>query len=80
MRPVLIPLTPITTLSGVLCKGVFENLIRADGCSLGQMIAMVSLNPISDRIGRKWTLYALWCILFAVSLLSQLQTRRNCYG
>lgn len=34
--------------------------------SLGQMIAMVGLNPISDRIGRKWTLYVLWCILCGV--------------
>lgn len=42
-------------------------LIWADWNSLGQMIAMIGLNPISDRIGRKWTLYTLWCILFGVS-------------
>ncbi|ORY25553.1 general substrate transporter [Naematelia encephala] len=31
--------------------------------SLGQFIGMVFLNPISDRIGRKITLYVLWLIL-----------------
>ncbi|KAL1959385.1 hypothetical protein VTO42DRAFT_2188 [Malbranchea cinnamomea] len=31
--------------------------------SLGQMIGMVLLNPVSDRIGRKMTLYLLWIIL-----------------
>lgn len=35
--------------------------------SLGQMIAMVGMNPISDRIGRKWTLYTLWMVLCSVS-------------
>ncbi|KAL2801991.1 hypothetical protein BJX63DRAFT_438303 [Aspergillus granulosus] len=28
--------------------------------SLGQLLGMILLNPISDRIGRKMTLYALW--------------------
>lgn len=36
--------------------------------SLGQLIGMVILNPISDRIGRKVTLYVLWTVLLAVSL------------
>ncbi|WVQ84236.1 hypothetical protein IAT38_006388 [Cryptococcus sp. DSM 104549] len=31
--------------------------------SLGQLAGMVLLNPISDKIGRKMTLYLLWCIL-----------------
>ncbi|KAL7940835.1 general substrate transporter [Trichoderma barbatum] len=31
--------------------------------SLGQFIGMVFLNPISDRIGRKMTLYMLWIII-----------------
>lgn len=31
--------------------------------SLGQLIGMLLLNPISDRIGRKVTLYVLWVIL-----------------
>lgn len=31
--------------------------------SLGQLIGMLLLNPISDRIGRKATLYVLWVIL-----------------
>jgi MFS family permease len=35
--------------------------------SLGQLIAMLFLTPISDRIGRKMTLYALWIILLGVS-------------
>ena len=35
--------------------------------SLGQIIGMVGLSPISDRIGRKMTLYVLWLILAAVS-------------
>ncbi|KAH7143416.1 general substrate transporter [Dactylonectria macrodidyma] len=33
--------------------------------SLGQIIGMLSLNPVSDRIGRKQTLYVLWVILAA---------------
>ncbi|KAJ0419747.1 MFS general substrate transporter [Aspergillus carlsbadensis] len=33
--------------------------------SLGQLVGMLGLNPISDRIGRKMTLYALWIILAA---------------
>lgn len=31
--------------------------------SLGQLIGMLLLNPISDRIGRKVTLYILWVLL-----------------
>ena len=31
--------------------------------SLGQLIGMILMTPISDRIGRKMTLYALWIIL-----------------
>lgn len=31
--------------------------------SLGQLIGMLLLNPISDRIGRKVTLYVLWVLL-----------------
>lgn len=34
--------------------------------SLGQIIGMLLLNPVSDRIGRKQTLYVLWAILAAV--------------
>ncbi|CAK7231026.1 hypothetical protein SBRCBS47491_007792 [Sporothrix bragantina] len=33
--------------------------------SLGQIIGMLMLNPVSDRIGRKQTLYILWLILAA---------------
>ncbi|KAH8810798.1 general substrate transporter [Xylogone sp. PMI_703] len=33
--------------------------------SLGQLVGMVLLNPVSDRIGRKMTLYLLWLILAA---------------
>lgn len=36
--------------------------------SLGQLLGMLFLNPISDRIGRKWTLYVLW-LLCAGSLI-----------
>jgi MFS family permease len=39
--------------------------------SLGQLVGMVFLNPVSDRIGRKTTLYCLWVILAAVSSLPQ---------
>lgn len=35
--------------------------------SLGQLIGMVLLNPISDLIGRKMTLYVIWVILAGVS-------------
>lgn len=35
--------------------------------SLGQLIAMISVNPISDRLGRKYTLYFLWVVLLGVS-------------
>jgi MFS family permease len=35
--------------------------------SLGQLVGMVLLNPVSDRIGRKMTLYLLWIILACVS-------------
>jgi MFS family permease len=47
--------------------------------SLGQLIAMVTINPLSDRLGRKYTLYALWLVLLGVGDL--LETRRaliNC--
>ncbi|CAK7198021.1 hypothetical protein SEUCBS139899_000677 [Sporothrix eucalyptigena] len=33
--------------------------------SLGQIIGMLMLNPVSDKIGRKQTLYILWLILAA---------------
>jgi MFS family permease len=36
--------------------------------SLGQLFGMVILNPVSDRIGRKMTMYLLWIILAGVSL------------
>ena len=36
--------------------------------SLGQLVGMVLLNPVSDRIGRKMTMYLLWVILAAVSV------------
>ncbi|PSN71411.1 MFS general substrate transporter [Corynespora cassiicola Philippines] len=42
--------------------------------SLGQLIGMVLLNPISDRIGRKMTLYVLW-ILLAASLVIETVVR-----
>lgn len=38
--------------------------------SLGQIIGMLSLNSVSDRIGRKQTLYVLWVMLAAVSFQS----------
>src|ERR1700712_2633856 len=34
--------------------------------SLGQLLGMVFLNPVSDRLGRKTTLYVLWIILVGV--------------
>lgn len=34
--------------------------------SLGQLIGMVLLNPVSDKIGRKMTMYLLWVILAGV--------------
>jgi len=34
--------------------------------SLGQLIAMVLVNPVSDRLGRKYTLYLLWLVLLGV--------------
>lgn len=37
--------------------------------SLGQLVGMVLMNPISDIVGRKMTLYALWVVLAAVSHL-----------
>ncbi|KAB5546910.1 sugar transporter [Coniochaeta sp. 2T2.1] len=33
--------------------------------SLGQLVGMVLLNPVSDRIGRKMTMYILWTIMTA---------------
>jgi MFS family permease len=35
--------------------------------SLGQLIGMLLLNPVSDKIGRKMTMYMLWIILCGVS-------------
>lgn len=35
--------------------------------SLGQLVGMVFLNPISDTIGRKMTMYVLWVVLAGVS-------------
>lgn len=40
--------------------------------SLGQLVAMVFMSPISDAIGRKMTMYVLWVILAGVSDLVQL--------
>lgn len=37
--------------------------------SLGQLLGMIFLNPVSDRIGRKMTLYLLWVLLAAVRFL-----------
>lgn len=34
--------------------------------SLGQLVGMVLLTPVSDRIGRKMTLYLLWVLLAGV--------------
>lgn len=34
--------------------------------SLGQMVGMIFLNPVSDLLGRKMTLYVLWFILLGV--------------
>lgn len=36
--------------------------------SLGQLVGMVFLNPVSDQIGRKKTLYLLWIILAGVRI------------
>lgn len=44
--------------------------------SLGQLVAMILITPVSDAIGRKMTMYALWIVLAGVSL-SHLQ---NCQG
>lgn len=38
--------------------------------SLGQMVGMLFLNPISDALGRKVTLYVLWVILLGVGSFS----------
>lgn len=35
--------------------------------SLGQLIAMVFVNPLSDTFGRKYTLYFLWLVLLGVN-------------
>lgn len=35
--------------------------------SLGQLVGMILLNPVSDRIGRKMTMYLLWLLLASVS-------------
>lgn len=35
--------------------------------SLGQLVGMVFLSPISDTIGRKMTLYILWVVLTGAS-------------
>ncbi|WRT68753.1 uncharacterized protein IL334_005733 [Kwoniella shivajii] len=42
--------------------------------SLGQLVGMVLLNPVSDRIGRKMTLYLLWTILLG-SLIIESTTK-----
>lgn len=34
--------------------------------SLGQLVGMLFLNPVSDRIGRKMTMYVLWVVLAGV--------------
>jgi MFS transporter, SP family, sugar:H+ symporter len=36
--------------------------------SLGQLVAMIIMSPISDAIGRKMTMYILWVILAAVRM------------
>ena len=36
--------------------------------SLGQLVAMVFMSPISDAIGRKMTLYTLWVILSLIHI------------
>ncbi|KAM5343421.1 hypothetical protein ACJ41O_011958 [Fusarium nematophilum] len=40
--------------------------------SLGQLVGMVLMNPISDLIGRKMTMYALWTVLAASLILETL--------
>ncbi|OAL44872.1 MFS general substrate transporter [Pyrenochaeta sp. DS3sAY3a] len=40
--------------------------------SLGQLIGMVFLNPISDLIGRKMTMYVIWVILAASLIIETL--------
>ena len=42
--------------------------------SLGQLLGMLLLNPVSDRIGRKMTLYILWALL-AASLVIETTVR-----
>ncbi len=42
--------------------------------SLGQLVGMVLLNPISDRIGRKMTMYLLWIIIASVRSRPSLRT------
>ncbi|KAF9878618.1 hypothetical protein CkaCkLH20_04110 [Colletotrichum karsti] len=40
--------------------------------SLGQLIGMIVLNPVSDKLGRKKTLYVLWVILASSLILETL--------
>nr|XP_019010602.1 sugar transporter [Kwoniella pini CBS 10737]OCF49383.1 sugar transporter [Kwoniella pini CBS 10737] len=42
--------------------------------SLGQLVGMWGLTPISDRIGRKYMLYLLWLILFASIMIETFTT------
>ncbi len=44
--------------------------------SLGQLTGMLFLTLISDRIGRKMTLYLLWLIVAGVSLSTLLFSAR----
>ncbi|CAM1501511.1 Fc.00g034950.m01.CDS01 [Cosmosporella sp. VM-42] len=49
--------------------------------SLGQLIGMILLNPVSDRIGRKMTLYVLWIILAgSIALESAVRDWRDWSG
>jgi MFS family permease len=48
--------------------------------SLGQFIGMVFLNPVSDRIGRKMTMYLLWVIVASVSLVYDANRSVLIYG
>ncbi|WVQ79774.1 hypothetical protein IAT38_001874 [Cryptococcus sp. DSM 104549] len=42
--------------------------------SLGQLVGMVLLNPVSDKIGRKMTLYLLWVILCGSLIIESVTT------
>jgi hypothetical protein len=45
--------------------------------SFGQLVGMCLLNPISDLVGRKMTLYVLWLILLGVSESLTTQNKIN---